>query len=331
MTAQSATSTTSGEAAPTGRRFRLAWAALIVFGSIDLLWCRYAGLTFLNLDRILVATVLMIVVGRVYGASGRSVRLANMAHYAGLWIALTAIGAILTYLAATVRFPMRDPELAAFDGWLHFDWVAWFHFVAARPVISLILGLAYSSLFVQVLATIFYLSHTHKPQRNEELWWTAAVALVASAVLSAAFPAAGAGEYYATSDLPRLTYLPHLMALREGTLVQIALENMQGIITFPSYHTVLAVLLAYVYRGQGRIFLGVVILNIVMLLSIPVYGSHYLGDMLAGALIALLSICLVRAANARRSSAQSSQSWRRIERGDALNPPLPAKPAAPTN
>jgi len=153
MTTQSATSTTPGESASTRRRLPVAWAALIVFGSIDLLWCRYAGLTFLNLDRILVATVLMIVVGRVYGASGRSVRLANMAHYAGLWIALTAIGAILTYLAATVRFPMRDPELAAFDGWLHFDWVAWFHLVAARPVISLILGLAYSSLFVQVLAT----------------------------------------------------------------------------------------------------------------------------------------------------------------------------------
>ncbi len=121
------------------------------------------------------------------------------------------------------------------------------------------------------------------------------------------------------------------MALREGTLVQIALENMQGIITFPSYHTVLAVLLVYVYRGQGRIFLGVVILNILMLLSIPVYGSHYFGDMLAGALIALLSICLVRAATARSSSAQCSESSRRIERADALPPPLPTKQAAPTN
>jgi hypothetical protein len=225
-----------------------------------------------------------------------------MAHYAALWIAFTVTGAVFTYLAASIRLPLRDAELAAVDRWLHFDWVAWFRMVSGSPILTAVLGLAYSSLFLQIIGSIFFFCHIRRPDRNYELWSTATAALMITTLLSALVPAVGAGVYYAASDLPQLTYLPHLLALRDGTLASVAVENMQGIITFPSYHTVLAILLVYVYRGHGRMLCAVAGINTLMLLSIPVYGSHYLSDMLVGAVVALLSISFINAIGSWRSS-----------------------------
>jgi hypothetical protein len=62
--------------------------------------------------------------------------------------------------------------------------------------------------------------------------------------------------------------------------------------------------------------LAVGTLNALMLLSIPVYGSHYLADMLVGALVALLSIYLIRAAS-RRSRASRRPGALLDQRTDA--------------
>ena len=70
---------------------------------------------------------------------------------------------------------------------------------------------------------------------------------------------------------------------------------MQGIVTMPSYHTVMAVLFTYAFRGTGLIGYGIATLNLVMLLSIPPIGGHYLVDMLAGGALALGAIAVQRA------------------------------------
>ena len=70
---------------------------------------------------------------------------------------------------------------------------------------------------------------------------------------------------------------------------------MQGIVTMPSYHTVMAVLLTYAFRRTGLIGYGIATLNLVMLLSIPPIGGHYLVDVLAGGALALGAIAVQRA------------------------------------
>ena len=70
---------------------------------------------------------------------------------------------------------------------------------------------------------------------------------------------------------------------------------MEGIVTMPSYHTVMAVLFTYAFRRTGLIGYGIATLNLVMLLSIPPIGGHYLVDMLAGGALALGAIAVQRA------------------------------------
>lgn len=52
----------------------------------------------------------------------------------------------------------------------------------------------------------------------------------------------------------------------------------------PSYHTTIALLLIHAYR-QLRLFRWVLALNILMLISTPINGGHYLVDMLGSGVV----------------------------------------------
>ena len=80
--------------------------------------------------------------------------------------------------------------------------------------------------------------------------------------------------------------------IRSGISPEI--HKIRGIVTFPSFQTVSAIVYAYGFRKSGRWGIAIFLLNIVMLLSIPAFGDHYLVDMLAGAVVFLISITVVR-------------------------------------
>jgi membrane-associated phospholipid phosphatase len=65
---------------------------------------------------------------------------------------------------------------------------------------------------------------------------------------------------------------------------------MEGLITFPSFHTTLAVLFVAALRKHRLALVIGGVVNGSMLLSIPSEGGHYLVDVFAGALVAVLAI-----------------------------------------
>src|SRR5215475_10842596 len=278
-----------------------AWIAVFLLAIVDFTWRYYSGLTF-TFDWLKIICVFGVIglINIFYGILGRSTRLASMANYAGLWIAFTITGAMFTYLTAHLRLPLVDSKLATFDTWLAFDWITWFSFVAAHPALSFFLGLAYSSLILQIIASILFFCHIGRPDRNLELWWMALISLLITSVISGIFPAAGAGIRFGAWAIKYASYLPHFLALRDGSLQTIALADMQGIITFPSYHTVLALLVTYAYRDQKYLLALVMALNTLMLFSIPPYGNHYIADMIAGACVAAASIAVLRTTRPKR-------------------------------
>jgi membrane-associated phospholipid phosphatase len=75
--------------------------------------------------------------------------------------------------------------------------------------------------------------------------------------------------------------------LRDGRLREIALESMQGLISIPSLHAAMAVLLVYTARGIRFVLPASLALNLAMLASTPIEGGHYLVDVFAGCALAL--------------------------------------------
>jgi membrane-associated phospholipid phosphatase len=78
------------------------------------------------------------------------------------------------------------------------------------------------------------------------------------------------------------------------------LQRLDGLITFPSFHTAVAVLMVHAARGTSCFWLAIVV-NALMILSTFTEGGHYLVDVVAGAAIALLAIGVVSAARSSRS------------------------------
>jgi membrane-associated phospholipid phosphatase len=152
---------------------------------------------------------------------------------------------------------------------------------------------AYASGLIQIFVSVIYFSHAGQSERNKELWWASNISLTLTAFFSGIFPALGAFHYYNT-ELTYAQHLPDLLALRNGSVTTFMLGEMQGIISMPSYHTIMAIISIYTFRGIGVWFPFICLLNILMLISIPTHGGHYLVDMIAGAVVAGAAIYFVR-------------------------------------
>jgi hypothetical protein len=239
-----------------------------------------------------------------YRVSGRSDRLADAGYYTTLWLAFTLLGCILTYAVARVDLPLRDAEFARYDALLCFNWYRWASFVDSHKKIEFLLAIAYCSILPQTIGSVIYFCRIRRPDRNDDLLWTTMLAAVITAAISAFLPALGPhlkGQYVEWSAT--------LAAVRAGSASTFSLDQLQGIIAFPSFHTISAILLIYAHRRPLPSFRPTLILNLLMFLSIPFAGQHYLVDMISGLVVAGASIAAVRLVKSphRRSSIASAK------------------------
>lgn len=277
-----------------------AWVLTLGLGGLDWIWAERAGLAFVGWLRPACVLLFLLAVGFFYGYWGRNRRLSDAGNYAALWVAFSAAGAIFTYLCATFATPLRDGEFVAIDAAMGFHWLAWARFVEAHRVLQLPLFIAYFTFLPQIVGSILYFAHTGQSARNAELIWIAMLSLIVTTVVSALLPAVGPYVHF----YGRLTDdIVALMSLRAHGAQSFVISSLKGIITFPSFHTVLAIAFIYVHRPPSRSFVPVAILNALMLIAIPSEGHHYLIDMISGGFVAAGCIAIVRAAMGKQSFA----------------------------
>lgn len=246
------------------------------------------------------AIVIFLIVAAAYQGLARVMPLARRG--AGIAIDLTLsliqivvilkIVAPLSYLAARAgaSLPLADPALAWLDATLFgFDWSTAARWVAARPGLQHVLSQAYFSLQPQAMVLLACGSLLHPKARNAEFIWIVVVSSVVTIVVSALVPALGktgqiGPEYRAVVEL-----------IRVGGWHVFSYDKVEGIVTFPSFHTTLALLYIYIagrlHRGLLTVFVP---LNVVMLLAVSSIGGHYLVDIAGGAAVAAVSIIIVR-------------------------------------
>jgi hypothetical protein len=258
-------------------RFDWIWALLIVLGLLDTLLARHLGMTFVGWGRFSAELAFPAAVAAFYRVSRRSDKLADLGYYTTVWLVFSVLGCILTYIAARVALPLRDIQFAHWDASLSLNWWRWTSFVASHERFELLLDLAYSTILPQTLGSVIYFSHIRRPDRNDDLLRTTMVAALITAAVFGLLPALGPhlkGQYVEWSAT--------LAAIRSGSVSTFSLQHLQGIIAFPSFHTVAAILLIYSHRPPMPSFGPVLVLNLVMLLATPSEGQHYLVDTLSG-------------------------------------------------
>lgn len=265
---------------------------MLALAAVDAFWAQRAGVAVAGWLRVACTALLMMAAGMACRRSARWSPVGEMADAAGLWIAFTATGCVLTYLCARCALPLRDDALASLDRTIGFDWVAWSAWVEGHRAVHVVLRLAYASLLPQIVVCCCVLPLTAGRQRLSELFWSALAAILVTAFVSALLPALGAYPHYGLAD--RADWLPDVLALRRPAPVAFALGGMNGVVTMPSFHAVLAVLFIRAHRRTGVVGYAATALNLAMLVSTPSEGGHYLCDVIAGCMVAAGSTLAVR-------------------------------------
>jgi hypothetical protein len=234
------------------------------------------------------------------------VRLCAMLTALQQMVLFSMIGAFLSYMVAARGGPYWDADFAAWDGALGLDWMSWLRWLDMRPWLAMPLRLAYASLMPQMAALIVILGLTGAIADLRTTILAAMIAGLCAVIVSGFVPAQAAYSYLNLSpaDYPNLrpaaafAHVADLEALRAGTLRSLSVSELEGIITFPSYHGALAIVFGW---GFWRVPLRAVrwagvLLASMTLIATPVDGGHYFVDVLAGAVIALASLWLARRA-----------------------------------
>jgi membrane-associated phospholipid phosphatase len=91
------------------------------------------------------------------------------------------------------------------------------------------------------------------------------------------------------------SYVADVLQLRTDAPV-IPFDNFQGVITFPSFHASLGVLLLWAFWRTPVVRWIALIMNGALIAATPIFGGHYFVDVAAGMLLAFGSILIAQGA-----------------------------------
>ena len=201
-------------------------------------------------------------------------------------VAFAAVGAPLSYIAASLDLPLQDRWFDAADRALGLDFHGLLAWMDAHAAIHPVFRLAYFSLMPQTLIAILALAFAGQLAWLRTYMVAFLICTLVTILVSALIPTQGAWGFYnlhpaAYPDIVPALQGAHLnvfRGLRDGSFRELMAAGAEGIITFPSLHAALGVLLtAALWPLPVLRWLGLAI-NALMVSSIPIDGGHYFAD-----------------------------------------------------
>jgi membrane-associated phospholipid phosphatase len=233
-----------------------------------------------------------------------SARWPNVSHAANVLsqlIAASMLIAPLTYIAASLNYPLQDKNLFAIDQFMGLDWRSYLNAVD-RYGLGPIYNFGYRTFSWQPLLVPIFLCLSGKAARAYHFSLAFLLTVMATVLISVFLPAAGTYSFLNLSpaDYPHLhpvddfDHMRHLPLLRDGKLRVLEIGQLTGIVTFPSFHAAAAILYLWALWAISWMRVLALICNALLLLSTPIDGGHYFIDVIAGVSLAILSILVVR-------------------------------------
>jgi hypothetical protein len=226
---------------------------------------------------------------------------ARMSEYVALFVAISLMGATASYPVSALTHGYADAALQRVDMALGFDWVGWYRAVAAHPALQVLGTAAYRSIYLTPALLLWSWARDGEQDRAYRFlagFWLAGVVTLA---IFSLMPAVGPFSYLWHGAIP---YMPEselwqpglIPALRAHDVHIVDLGQLRGLVSAPSFHTAAAVMYIAAAWRSAALRWPVLAINVAMLLSTPVEGTHYLADMILGAAVAALSLAVVRVA-----------------------------------
>lgn len=204
---------------------------------------------------------------------------------------------ILTYAGTPLAMPLADDWLQTCDAAMGFHLpsiVTWTH---QHPVFQRCLNNAYITVLPSTLLALVVLGLDRNVLRMREFVLHFILGGLITTLIFFLLPAEGPFAAYGYAPRPdQQRFLDHFYALRASNFRVVSLFHLEGLITFPSFHTTWALLLAYAFRHYRWFFLPMVLLNSAVVVATMTTGWHYATDVVGGILTAVAAILITRAA-----------------------------------
>ncbi len=218
---------------------------------------------------------------------------------AAIFTGFTAVSSIFIFALFPLPNPLIDPALIQADAVLGYHWptaVAW---LAQYPGFAAVLGYIYHSSLVQILLTIVLLAALSREIALHRFLLVGIITLIIAVAIWWVIPSVGPSAFQSIPEADRLatglyfdpTYGQHLKNLVEVGPRQISPEVITGVVAFPSYHMIMALMVVWFSRGTFA-FLPLTAVNTAMVPATLTHGGHHLVDLLAGLAVFALSVWL---------------------------------------
>lgn len=260
-----------------------------------------------------------------YGYWRKDSNLAATLESTAQLMAFAAVGAPLSYVAASVSLPLQDGALAHLDHALGLDWKGMLAFMHRWPNIFKLMHLTYLSLSLQMVTAVLLLGFSGRLAWLRVYMLSFLFAALVTIAISPFLPAEGPWLHYGISSVSGAlpvshTSWPVFFGLRDGSFRQLVGVGAEGIITFPSLHAALAAILVVAFWPVPGARWFAVPLNCLVIVATPIDGSHYFVDVLAG--IAIAGLCVAAAWVVARRLAPPSKAM------ELSNPPAGSIPVS---
>ena len=226
----------------------------------------------------------------------RATRLKQGIETACLMVVLGLSLACLSYVGAMSSLPLRDPEIIWADRHLGFDWLKIMARLDHWPTVLMVLDGAYATFTSQIIATALILLVARRTRELDRFLVTFVCATMIAVITSALVPTVGPMAALArNSQFAHLATLGRntgetVLALRGGALKTIELDAINGIISFPSLHAAVAIIVPFTLRWNKPLFWALATLDVAMFVSAVPSGNHYFADIGGGVAVAVLAI-----------------------------------------
>lgn len=246
--------------------------------------------------------LLILLLGALFYRWRREEKLLNLVMVTFWAVLFSTLHLFPMFIATRFSVNLSDGLLARFDRALGVEVPTVLAWMGHNPVLRSSLGVCYSTLILLMTIAIVV-----PPLRGDmRAAKQYAIACVVSAMISmplfGVFQAVGPWIHYGYSpQLDQSNYLNMFHKLKSSGPALLDVSFRDGLICFPSFHTVLAVLAAYALWRIPYLRWTTAIWATLIVVSTVTTGTHYVIDVVAGVAVAVLSIGAARGYSALES------------------------------
>lgn len=217
------------------------------------------------------------------------------------------IAGIISHIGLRLRRPMIDDLLSAADLAMRVSTPSVVLAFSEHPLTLQLLAFSYSSVLPLCFVSVLYLSVNGRASRTWEAVASFSCCIIVASLIGAFYPAIG---NFAHANLKTATvlgfppgsgvyHLPVFNMLYRGNDPVFDLAEMNGVVTFPSFHLVMALIFAWAMRQNGLISWAAILWSATIVVSTIPIGGHYIIDLYAGLILWAATVATIHLAPVR--------------------------------